>query len=82
MVGGVLAPLSTSFSLQLDVLAPAHQRAEVFALSRTATAVGVIVTSTTLTLTSLLATQVVAAAIVCTATVAVGTASLTGCRIN
>ena len=46
MVGGVLAPLSTSYSLQLDVLAPAHRRAEVFALARTATAIGVILTST------------------------------------
>ncbi len=71
MVGGVLAPLGTSYSLQLDALSPAHRRAEVFALSRTATSIGVILTSTTLTLTSLMVTQVVAAVMVCTATAAV-----------
>ena len=78
MVGGVLAPLSTSYSLRLDALAPAHRRAEVFALSRTATSTGVIITSTTLTLFSLTATQVVAAAVVCAAAAAVGIASTAG----
>lgn len=78
MVGGVLAPLSTSYSLQLDALAPVHRRAEVFALSRTATSIGVILTSTILTLVSLAATQVVAAAVVCVATAAVGIALIAG----
>ncbi len=76
VTGCVLAPLGTSFSLQLDALAPAHRRAEVFALSRTATALGVILTSTNLTFTSLAVTQMAAAAVACTATVAVGAALL------
>ena len=78
LVGGVLAPLSTAYSLRLDRLAPPHRRAEVFALSRTATSVGVIVTSTTLTLASLAVTQVIAAVVVCMAAAAVGIALTTG----
>lgn len=53
LIGGVLAPLGTHYSLTLDGLAPAHKRAEVFALLRTATAIGIIVASTVLTLASL-----------------------------
>lgn len=82
MVGGVLAPLSTSYSLQLDALSPAHRRAEVFALSRTATSIGVILSSTNLILTSLAVTQVAAAAVVCAATAAVGIASISGRTIR
>ena len=78
MVGSVLASLSTSYSLQLDVLAPVDRKAEVFALSRTATTIGVILTSTVLTLTSLAATQVVAAVVVCAAITAVAIASFAG----
>lgn len=52
MIGLVLAPLSTHYSLVLDRLTPPHRRPEVFALLRTANAVGVIVTSAVLTVTS------------------------------
>ena len=74
MVGAVLAPLNTSYSLQLDALSPTHRRAEVFALSRTATSIGIIITSTTLTLTSLAITQAVTATVVCMVAAAVGIA--------
>lgn len=76
VVGLVVAPLGTAYSLRLDALAPAGRRAEIFALSRTANAVGIILTSTGLTLTSLAATQAAAAATVCAATVAVGIVGL------
>jgi MFS transporter, DHA1 family, inner membrane transport protein len=78
VVGCIVAPLVTSCSLQLDALLPAHRRAEVFAMSRIATSIGIILTSTNLTLTSLAATQVMAAAVVCAATVAVGIALVIG----
>lgn len=59
LIGGVLAPLGTHYSLVLDALAPPHRRAEVFALLRTANAAGVIaagVALTALSLTTALAT--------------------------
>lgn len=49
IIGIVLAPLGTYYSLVLDQLAPAHRRAEVFALLRTANATGVILASAVLT---------------------------------
>lgn len=49
LIGSVLAPLATYYSLILDTLAPSQRRAEVFALLRTANAVGVIFASTALT---------------------------------
>jgi hypothetical protein len=73
VVGFTVAPLITSFSLQLDTLLPTHRRAEVFALSRIATSIGIILTSANLTLTSLVVTQVMSAAVICAATMAVGT---------
>ena len=45
LIGAVLAPLGTYYSLVLDTLAPPKRRAEVFALLRTANAVGVILVS-------------------------------------
>jgi len=72
IVGCCLAPLGTYYSLMLDALSPLHRKAEVFALSRTANSIGVILTSATLTLTSLVVTQVVSAALIFVATVAVG----------
>ena len=75
-VGSVLAPLSTSYSLQLDALSPHHRRAEVFALSRTASSIGIIITSSTLTLASLEVAQVVAASVACAVATAVGISSI------
>ena len=70
-VGCVLAPLGTSYSLRLDALSPPHRKAELFALSRTANSLGIILTSASLAFTSLPTTQLVAAALVVAATVAV-----------
>ena len=53
LIGSVLAPLSTYYSLRLDTLAPPQRRAEAFALLRTANAMGVIFTSAVLTVVSL-----------------------------
>jgi hypothetical protein len=53
LIGSVLASLSTYYSLRLDQLAPPQRRAEVFALLRTANAMGVIFTSAVLTFVSL-----------------------------
>lgn len=50
MIGLVLAPLGTHYSLVLDRLTPSQHRPEMFALLRTANALGVIVTSGTLVL--------------------------------
>lgn len=49
LIGLVLAPLGTHYSLALDTLAPPQRRAEVFALLRTANALGVIAASAMLT---------------------------------
>ncbi|MCA1325077.1 MFS transporter [Herbaspirillum sp. alder98] len=51
LIGCVIAPLSTHYSLSLDALAPAHRKAEVFALQRTANAAGIILASALLTFT-------------------------------
>jgi hypothetical protein len=53
LIGLVMAPLSTYYSLALDTLAPPRRRPEVFALQRTAQAVGVILASALLTAASL-----------------------------
>ncbi|WP_202910795.1 MFS transporter [Teichococcus vastitatis] len=75
LIGSVLAPLGTYYSLVLDKLAAPRRRAEVFALLRTANAVGVIVASAALTMFSLsLALDVVAGLMVVVTTV-VGFAS-------
>jgi hypothetical protein len=62
LMGAVLAPLGTYYSLVLDSLAPPQRRAEVFALLRTANSVGVIVASAMLTAVSLSAALI---AVVC-----------------
>ncbi|WP_155629498.1 MFS transporter [Burkholderia territorii] len=49
LIGSVVAPLGTHYSLALDALAPPQRRAEVFAWLRTANATGVIFTSAVLT---------------------------------
>ncbi len=72
IVGCFLAPLGTYYSLMLDALSPLHRKAEVFALSRTANSIGIILTSASLTLTSLAVTQAVSATLIVTATLTVG----------
>ncbi len=73
VIGCFLAPLGTFYSLSLDALAPPHRRAEVFALSRTANSLGVILASATLTFASLQVTLVTSAILIfiAAATVAV-----------
>jgi hypothetical protein len=75
LMGCVMAPLSTFYSLVLDTLAPPQRRAEVFALLRTANAVGVIVTSAVLTVVSLSVALLVVTGLMIIATLAVGIAS-------
>jgi len=72
IIGSVIAPLSTFYSLILDALAPPQRRPEVFALLRAANAVGVIFASAALTLFSLSAALMLLAGtmIVMTATIA------------
>lgn len=74
LVGTCLAPLSTYYSLALDALAPPHRKAELFAWSRTANSMGIILASGCLTLFSLAVTQVMAMALIATMTVTVGAA--------
>ena len=64
IVGLVLAPLSTYFSLALDALSPPSRRPEVFALLRSANGIGVIIASTILALASVQAALVAVAALI------------------
>jgi hypothetical protein len=75
LVGSVLAPLGTYYSLILDTLAPPQRRAEVFALLRTANSSGVIFASAVLTVASLSATLIGVAGLMllATSTVAIAT---------
>ncbi|MBO1905325.1 MFS transporter [Microvirga sp. 3-52] len=76
LIGFVLAPLGTYYSLILDTLAPPRKRPEVFALLRTANALGVIFASAVLTAFSL---SISLAAVTCTmitVTSVVGIASI------
>ncbi|WP_414474725.1 MFS transporter [Microvirga sp. M2] len=50
LIGSVLAPLGTYYSLTLDTLSSPRRRPEVFALLRTANAVGIILASAALTM--------------------------------
>lgn len=75
LIGIVLAPLATHYSLILDSLAPPHRRPEVFALLRTANASGVILASGLLTATSLSIALIVITGVMIFATAAVGIAS-------
>ena len=83
LAGLVLAPLATHYSLVLDRLAPPRKRAEVFALLRTASAIGVIFASAVLTATSLSTTLAVVAVLMFAVTATIAAASLvqrhTGC---
>jgi MFS family permease len=75
LIGLVLAPLGTYYALVLDKLAPPRRRPEVFALLRTANAVGVILASAVLTVVSLSTALVVVAALMSLVTFGVGIAS-------
>ncbi|MEE1651443.1 MFS transporter [Brachybacterium sp. J144] len=63
LVGAVLAPLATHYSLALDRLVEPAHRAEVFALLRTASALGVITASALISLTSLQVTMLAVTAL-------------------
>jgi hypothetical protein len=75
LMGSVLAPLATYYSLILDTLAPPQRRAEVFALLRTANATGVIFASAVLTVVSLSMALIVVTGLVGIAALAVAVAS-------
>lgn len=75
IVGSVLAPLATHYSLILDTLAPPQRRPEVFALLRTANATGVIFASAMLTAVSSSMALIVVTVLMAAATLAVGIAS-------
>ena len=76
LIGSVLAPLSTYYSLRLDTLAPPQRRAEVFALLRTANAMGVIFTSAALTVVSLSMALIMVTGLMAIVTLVVGIASV------
>jgi MFS family permease len=75
LIGSVMAPLSTYYSLILDRLAPPQRRAEAFALLRTANAGGVIFASAALTVASLPLALIVVTGLMIVATVGVAIAS-------
>lgn len=76
-IGFVLAPLATHCSLALDRLAPSHRKPEVFALLRTANAVGVILASGLLTMTSLSTALMLVAVFMLAVTLAIAVSSPT-----
>ena len=75
LIGLVLAPLATYYSLILDTLAPPQRRAEVFALLRTCNAIGVIFTSAVLTVVSLSMALIVVTCLMIVVTLVVAIAS-------
>ncbi|WP_312797968.1 MFS transporter [Tianweitania sp.] len=75
LIGAVLAPLATYYSLILDILAPPNKRPEVFALLRTANAIGIIFASAVLTATSLSVALLVVASTMLVVTLIVGAVS-------
>lgn len=70
-LGFCLPILGTFFSLILDQLAPAERRAEVFALLRTSSSIGVIIVSGVLALAGLQAALVTSVALIATASILV-----------
>lgn len=70
IVGLMIAPLGTYFSVVLDGLAPPSKRAEIFALLRTANSAGIIFSSAMLTWTSLSSALIAGAALFFIATIA------------
>jgi hypothetical protein len=75
VIGLVMAPLSTYYSLILDTLAAPQRRAEMFALLRTANALGVIFASAVLTVVSLSVALIVVTGLIMAVTSAVAIAS-------
>ncbi len=75
LVGVVLAPLGTYYSLALDALAPPKKRPEVFALLRTANAIGVILASAVMTAVSLSTALIVVSCLMIAVVVVVGLSS-------
>jgi MFS family permease len=75
LIGSVMAPLSTHYSLSLDALAPPGRRPEMFALLRTSNAMGVIFTSAVLTVASSSVALMVVTGLTLVATVAVAISS-------
>ena len=75
LVGAVLAPLGTYYSLILDTLAPPKKRPEVFALLRTANATGVIIASAVMTAVSLSTALIVVSCLMASVVIVVGLAS-------
>ena len=75
LIGFFLAPLATHYSLSLDRLAPPHRRAEVFALLRTANALGVIFASALLTVVSLSVSLILVTGLMLVVTITVAIAS-------
>lgn len=71
LIGAVLAPLGTYYSLVLDSLAPPKKRPEVFALLRTANATGVIVASAVMTAVSLSTALIVVSCLMITVVIVV-----------
>ncbi len=72
LIGLVLAPLGTYYSLVLDQLAAPQERPEVFALLRTANAVGIIFASAVLTAVSLSSALIVVTCTMLAVTLTVG----------
>ena len=72
LIGSMLAPLGTHYSLALDKLAPPGRRPEVFALLRTAISVGAIFASAALTAASLTTALLVVTAAMAVITLAIG----------
>jgi MFS family permease len=77
LIGSMLAPLGTHYALILDTLAPPEKRPELFALLRTANAIGIIVASGMLTVLSLSTALGVASALMCVVAVGAGVFSIT-----
>jgi MFS-type transporter involved in bile tolerance (Atg22 family) len=75
LVGAVLAPLGTYYSLVLDSLAPPKRRPEVFALLRTANATGIILASAVMTAVSLSTALVVVCCVMICVVITVAIAS-------
>lgn len=78
LVGSVLAPLGTYYSLILETLAPPARRPEVFALLRTSNATGVIVASATLSVVPPSTALIVVAGMMAIATSAVAISTFRG----
>ena len=75
LIGGVLAPLGTYYSLALDSLAPPRKRPEVFALLRTANAIGIIIASAVMTAVSLSTALIVVSCLMVTVVLVVAASS-------